>query len=184
MNEFDKYCDNLLDEAKRFLEIADEKQKRDTSDYIEPFLRSSLLLGFSSLEAFIHGIADDFKDSKALTLHEKAFLNEKEVRFKDGEFVISDSIKITRLTERIEFICQKFKPSSINKNAVWWTRLKDGIHKRNSIVHPKNHEKLTIDSVKAILSAIIDCIDIVFLSVYKKHFPGKKHGLKAKCNFG
>ena len=183
MNEFDCYCITLLDEAKRFLEIASEKYKIDQNNNVVPYLRASLLISFSSLEAIVFGVSDDFVDSTALSLHEKAFLDEKEIILKNGDFEISDRLKMTRLTDRIEFLMQKFKPNSLNKNDAWWPQLNEGIRKRNSIVHPRENEKLTIENVRIYIYAIIQCIDAIYRAVYGRGFPQRSLGLTAKNNF-
>ncbi len=60
MEKFDSFCYSLLDESKRFLEKAKSEKEQIN---INAYLHASLLLSISSLEAFINGIADDFKDA-------------------------------------------------------------------------------------------------------------------------
>ncbi|HOA06420.1 MAG TPA: hypothetical protein PK419_00285 [Spirochaetota bacterium] len=179
MDKYDKYCNDLLEEAKRFLEIA----KTKSENYQMPYLHASILISISSLESFVYGISDDFKDSRALTMHEIAFLSEKEILFENGKFQISNKLKMNRLIERIEFIFQRFKQDSLNKNNQWWSQLNEGIRIRNSIVHPKECVSLTYDNVSNTLKAIIQCINELFLVVYKRKFPKFKLGLNSKLNF-
>jgi hypothetical protein len=184
MDVFDEYCVTLLDDAKRFLEIAKDKYKQENNNnHVDPFLRASILIAFSSLEAFVFGITDDFKESEALTIFEKGFLDEKLVDLKNGEFIISKKLKMTRLIERIEFLLVKFKSKKFNKADDWWGHLNDGINKRNSIVHPRDREVLTIENVGQTLTAIITCIDMLFKAVYKRDFPANRLQLISKAEF-
>ena len=59
MDKYDKYCNDLLEEAK-VLEIA----KTKSENYQMPYLHASILISISSLESFVYGISDDFKDSE------------------------------------------------------------------------------------------------------------------------
>ena len=88
MEDFDKFSNNLLEEAKRFFEKAKAESTINSKD---AFLHSSLLLAISSLEAYVNGIADDFKDADSLTLYEKGFLLEKKISLKGySETTLSD----------------------------------------------------------------------------------------------
>jgi hypothetical protein len=182
MDVFDSYCLELLEESKRFLEIAIENNKSGNVDSIKPFLRSSILLAHSSLEAYVNNICLEFETSKALTLHEKAFLLEKEITFANGVFSISERLKMTRLIERIELICTKFK-RPIDRKSSWWSQLKEGIEYRNSIVHPKESKEISIEITKRSIQSIIQCIDALFLAVYKRKFPKSNMELNSKLNF-
>jgi hypothetical protein len=67
--ESDKFSIQLLEEAKRFLERADD------SDTPDAFLHAALLLGFSSLESHLNGVADELKLRKDTTLPDQAVLS-------------------------------------------------------------------------------------------------------------
>ena len=96
MKEFDQYSDDLLEQSKRFLEIA----KRYTDqEAINAYLNAALLISISSLEASVNSLIDDFSKSENFSLLEKSFLNEKELDFKNGVFILSNRIKMSRLTE-------------------------------------------------------------------------------------
>lgn len=183
MDSFDKYSADLLEEAKRFLELAHEKGKVADAIGEQAFLHAALLISISSLEAFIYGISDEFKESHALNLHEKAFLSEKEIYFDKGSFKISNTLKMTRLIERIEFLFQKFKPGYLSKDSNWWPQLTVGIKLRNSIVHPKEFSDIKYDNVENTIRSVIECINQLFLAIYKKSFPGFSMGLDSKLHF-
>lgn len=180
MDNFDKYSVDLLEEAKRFLELAKKKQGASGE---KAYLHAALLVSISSLEAFVNGIADDFKDSTAFSLHERAFLMEREVTLEKGKFKITNRLKMARLTERIEFLFNKFKPNFLAKDADWWSNLRSGIQLRNNIVHPKEFSDIQYRDVEATIKSVISCINQLFLTVYKRSFPGFSLGLESKLNF-
>lgn len=180
MDNFDQYSVDLLEEAKRFLELA--KKKQGTAGE-KAYLHAALLISISSLEAFVNGIADDFKDSNAFNVCEKAFLEERELTLEKGKFKITNRLKMTRLIERIEFLFQKFKPNSLSKDAEWWSKLKDGISLRNAIVHPKEFSDIQYKDVEFTIRAVISCINQLFLTIYKRSFPSISIGLESKLNF-
>ena len=180
MSTFDEFSSNLLEEAKRFFEIAQENR-----DLIarKAYLHASLLLSISSLEAFVNGIAIDFKNVSGLSLHEKAFLEEKQIILKNGEFFITDQLKMSRLTERIEFLFIKFNRALLNKRSKWWQNLKEGISLRNNMVHPKEYHDIKDKQIEATLLAVIECINNLFIAIYRKKLPSFNMGLNSKLNF-
>jgi len=56
MTEFDEFCSSLLEESKRFFEKANETNDNKAK---HAYYHSSILIGISSLEAYINGIASD-----------------------------------------------------------------------------------------------------------------------------
>ena len=105
MNDFDSFSDDLLEQSKHFLELA---QVATEGSVTAAYLHASLLLCVSGLEAFVNGISDDFSSSDNFSIIEKAFLLEKEIELKNGIFQITRRLKMTRLTERIELLWKKF----------------------------------------------------------------------------
>lgn len=180
MSAFDEFSSNLLEEAKRFFEIA--KETGDLSAK-KAYLHASLLISISSLEAFINGIASDFRNASGLSLYEKAFLEEKKIILKDGEFSITEQLKMSRLIERIEFLFKKFDKVRIDKRSKWWQNLKEGISLRNKIVHPKEYHEIQEKQIEATLTAVIECINKLFLAIYKKKLPSFNMGLDSKLVF-
>jgi len=180
MSTFDEFSSNLLEEAKRFFEIA-----KESPDLIakKAYLHASLLLSISSLEAFVNGIAIDFKNVSSLSLHEKAFLVEKQIILKTGEFLITDQLKMSRLIERIEFLFIKFNKALLDKRSKWWQNLKAGISLRNNIVHPKEYHEIKDKQIEATLLAVIECINNLFRAIYRKKLPSFNMGLNSKLSF-
>jgi hypothetical protein len=180
VSTFDEFSSNLLEEAKRFFEIA-----KDSGDLMarRAYLHASLLLSISSLEAFVNGIAIDFKNFSGLSLHEKAFLEEKQIMLKNGKFFITDQLRMTRLTERVEFLFVKFNKALLDKQSKWWQNLKEGISLRNNMVHPKEYHDIEDKQIQATLLAVIECINNLFRAVYRKKLPSFNMGLNSKLNF-
>ncbi len=180
MSAFDEFSSNLLEEAKRFYEIAKNNPDSITN---KAYLHASLLLSISSLEAFVNSIAIEFKNASALSLYEKAFLEEKKIILKKGEFLITDQLKMSRLIERIEFLFTKFNKDLLDKRVQWWQHLKTGISLRNNIVHPKEYHEIKNNQIEATLLAVIECINNLFIAIYKKKLPSFNMGLDSKLNF-
>jgi hypothetical protein len=180
MTDFDQFSDDLLEQSKRFLENAKNCSNPEARN---AYLNASLLISVSSLEAFINSIVDDFSESEQFTLNEKAFLQEKEIEIKNGEFLLSNRLKMSRLTERIEVLAAKFVRNVKYKKEAWWQLLKEGISIRNDIVHPKKNKSIEVEQVERTLMSIIHCVDFIFKSVYGKGFPSLNMGLQSKYDF-
>jgi hypothetical protein len=180
MEKFDLFCDALLEESKRFLEKAKEEKEQIN---ISAYLHASLLLSISSLEAFVNGISDDFREASSLTVHEKSFLLEKDISLSNGEFKLDNRLKMSRLMERIEFLFRKFNYSKLDKQLKWWQHFNEGISLRNSLVHPKEYSEIKFVQIESTLKSVIECIDRLFKAVYKKGFPNIKMGLDSKLTF-
>ena len=180
MEKIDEFSNNLLEEAKRFFEKAKVESTIKSKD---AFLHSSLLLAFSSLEAYVNGISDDFKDADSLNLYEKGFLLEKKISLKNGEFILEDRLKISRLIERIEFLFKKFDSSKLDKRSTWWHNLNKGISLRNSLVHPKEFTQISETQIESTLFAVIECVNNLFLAIYRRKLPSKSMGLDSKLMF-
>ena len=180
MEKFDVFCNVLLEESKRFLEKAKEEKKQIN---INAYLHASLLLSISSLEAFVNGISDDFKGAPSLNVYEKSFIVEKDIVLSNGEFKLGNRLKMSRLIERIEFLFRKFNYSKLDKKLKWWQHLNEGISLRNSLVHPKEYSEIKVPQIESTLKAVIECIDRLFIAVYKRGFPNIKMGLDSKLTF-
>ena len=181
MNEFDKFCNTLLEESKRFFEKARSSKSNEEQ---AAFIHASLLLVISSIEAFVNGITDDFADSNKFSLLEKSLLLEKEVSFTKGTFDLNDKLKISRLNDKIELLYKKFKNNPIDKfSSGWWAELQAGIHLRNQLVHPKESVIISISQLENTIKAVIKCIDELFKMIYKKGYPDLSLGIDSKYNF-
>ena len=118
MTVFDEFCSSLLEEAKRFLEKAVEA---NTEEAKVAYCHSAILIGISSLEAYVNGIAEELITWKDIPLNEKSLLVEKEIELKNGAFRLTNKLRIFRLKDRIEYLYRKFKKSTLKDNdEPWW----------------------------------------------------------------
>lgn len=147
MTEFDSFADQLLEESRALLEKA--KTAEDFSQ--TTYLHSSLLLAISALEACVNSISDEIMIEPycgEYTVHERGLLLEKDVRFDKGRFVLGNSRRIARITDRVEFLYSKFSVNQIDEATKWYANLVQSIDLRNKIVHPKKNMKVTITQVE------------------------------------
>lgn len=176
----DAFASTLLEEAKRFLELAkeaDEPAGRDAN------LHASLMLSFCALEAHVNAVADEMAMTKNLLSHDRGVLLEREVRLEDGQFKLKKELKIFRLEDRILFLHARFSKALLDKKVHWWASLKAALGIRNQLTHPKEATTITVDSVEASIQSIIDAIDALYQAIYGKGFPALSRGLQSKLTF-
>jgi hypothetical protein len=180
MTELDKLSDTLLEQAKRFLEKAEEKNIEN--DAKSAFLNASLLICISGLEAHINSIIDEMVTPVTFTILEQSTLKEKGIGFKNGRYTLNSTLKISRLTEKLEIIFFRFKNVGYRKET-WWGELKNGIILRNKLVHPKEEYSLNEEDVKRTIRSVISCINALYLCVYGSKFHDKNLDLQSKLYF-
>ena len=179
MPEIDEFARYLLEESKRFLEKAsDATDKMAESAY----LHAAVLLAFSSLEAHVNAVGDEFEQRPEFSVHEKGVILEREVRLENGEFVLTNSLKMSRLEDRILFLHSKFA-SPLDRSRSQWSHLKEAIDLRNQLTHPKEAITITEDAVSRAIVAVISTLDSLYQAVYGKPFPAAGRGLQSKLSF-
>lgn len=183
MSEIDLLSTQLFEEAKRFLEKANEMES-DTAA-MSAFAHAALLLGFSSLEAHLNAVAEELTLRPNLSVLDRSILTEREFGLVDGQFQTKLGLKMYRLEDRLTHILVNFStPSSSSPTTLeWWPGLKSGITLRNGLVHPK--EKLRIDgkAVAVALQAILDCLSSLYQRVYGRPFPPGNRALQSMLTF-
>lgn len=180
MTEIDEFAAQLLEESKRFLELANECED---SEGIDAYLHASLMLGFCALEAHVSAVSDDFLLRADLSIHEKAILEEKDVKLQHGEFVSVNSLKMVRLEDRIEFLHHRFSGKPIDRQSTWWSDLNSAMSLRNRLTHPKKITEITSADVMNALKSIINTLDQLYKSLYQTGFPTASRGLQSKLDF-
>jgi hypothetical protein len=180
MADIDDFATTLLEESKRFLEKA-----KEASDTLvrEPNLHAALMLAFSSLEAHVNAIADEFSTIGDLTIHEKAVLLEQEVRLEDGEFKLLSTLRIIRLEDRIQFLHNRFSGKKLDRSQPWWSSLNHAIKLRNRLTHPKDAAQIQESDVRNALQSIVDGLDALYRAIYRRSFPAAGRGMNSKLNF-
>lgn len=181
MAAFDDFSGLLLEEAKRFLEKIKETKDEDAKT---AYIHSAVLIGISALEAYINGISQELVNFHATPIHERAILGEKEVELKNGEFVLTERLKIQRLTDRIQYLYFKYSKTYLTgESETWWGPLKQSLKVRNSLVHPKEEITISEDEVTLLIESVIECLLRLSKIIYKKEYPFRKMGLQSKLTF-
>ncbi|MGB9195531.1 MAG: hypothetical protein WCB53_01250 [Terriglobales bacterium] len=175
MAEIDTFATQLLDEARAFLE---KGRTSETPKASEAYLHAALNLAFCALEAHINAIAEDFLTLSQLSPQERSILSEKKVELEQGEFRLTKRTQIYRLEDRLLFICHRFsKKAPLDRKAAYWSQFKDAMELRNGLTHPKGPAVVTEASVERALLAILQLLDVTYMRVYGKKYPGRKRGL-------
>jgi hypothetical protein len=180
MSQIDDFARSLLEEAKRFLEKADDDGEPAAND---AYLHAALMLAFCSLEAHVNSIGDDFMSRpEALSLHEQGVLLEQEVRLEGGEFKLRSNLRMIRLEDRIRFLLVRFG-KGVDLQMQHWSHLADATKLRNQLTHPKEAIIITSTTVGRAIQAIIDTLDCLYRAIYKEGFPSAGRGLKSRLDF-
>lgn len=182
MNDIDLFASTLFEEAKRFLEKASEA---DSDDGKAAFLHAALLLGISSLEAHINAISDEMIQRGNLSVLHQSVLSERDYAFDKGAFKLTNKLKMYNLIDRVEFLFKQFSihESKLDNRADWWSKLHQGIDKRNSLVHPKSAAPLEFHDVEHAFEGILGVLDALYQSVYGKSFPALGRRFDSKMSF-
>lgn len=180
MNSIDKFSNLLFEEAKRFLEKA--KNEKDDVGQVA-FCHASLLLGFSSLEAHMNALSEELALRDNLDILTKSISLERDFRLDKGRFELTTALKMYRLEDKLEFLFANFSMSVQQPPAVWWGDLKNGMQLRNRLVHPKQSLPLTTEQTGRCLDAIIECLNALYMAVFKKPHPSYKRKLNSNLVF-
>jgi hypothetical protein len=181
MAEIDEFASLLLEEANRFLEKtgSDADKTAQTA-----YSHAALLLAFCSLEAHVNAIADEMSAVKDISVHEQAFLLERDVRLDQGAFVADPaSLKMWRLEDRIMFLHRRFSGQALDKGAPWWGDFKGAMDLRNKLTHPRQAPSIKPDAAKRAIAAIIEALDALYLAIYKRNYPMTQLGLHSQLDF-
>jgi hypothetical protein len=180
LTNIDEFSSTLFEQAKRFLEKAEEESAEEAKS---AFCNAALLLGFSSLEAHINAMADELTLRPNLGILEQSILSESEYKLKGGKFELTGKLKMYRLEDRIQFIIANFSTANPPTAETWWSSLTESIGLRNQLVHPKSGLNITKVQVASCLSAILACLDHLYISVFKKRYPSRNRGLNSHLSF-
>lgn len=180
MSSIDTFSALLFEEAKRFLERA--KTSEDEAGRTA-FCHAALLLAFSSLEAHMNALSEELALRDNLDMLTQSILLEREFKLEKGAFKLTGALKMYRLEDRLEFLFAKFSVSASQLPYPWWTDLKNGMNLRNRLVHPKVSLPLTPTETGKCLEAIIECLNSLYLAIFKKPHPSYKRKLDSNLGF-
>jgi hypothetical protein len=173
----DEFASQVFEEAKRFLE------KYDDPPHVPAYLHAAISLAFSSFEAHVNAISEEFLTRPELNVWERGFLSEKRVQFDDGEFSLLDNLKMEKLEDRLLFICRRFSTKPIDRTSPMWGNFRSALKLRNQLTHPKQVIEITKQQVSAALEAILEILDYTYRSLYKQPYPTKHLGLQSMLDF-
>lgn len=175
MSDFVEYSRSLMDTAKGFRAHALELEEGEVK---QAFMRAALLHACSFLEAHLNYMADHFAYNTMFSLHEKGILLEREVRFEGGEFHLTNTLKISRIIDRIDLMLSKCSANPAEEKVGWFSDLVRALKIRNSLVHPKEVHTLYDEDVKMALLCMLNAADKLYFVVFKKGLPYAKKGIE------
>ena len=175
MSASDRFSKELWGSAKWFFQCGTEAEEIAKQ---QAYYRAAIFHAFAFLESEVAIIGEHFKSSHVMTVHEKAMLLERQVKFRAGGFHIASGTKFPNLEEKMELLVKKFNEAIITE-AHWWSKLKTSISIRNTIAHPKNDTVLTKLQVSLALKSVLDCISSLYLAVFNKKLPYAALGIEA-----
>jgi hypothetical protein len=173
-NDADEFSIRLLEEAKRFLEKAEEAKEP------EPYWHAALIIAFCSLESHLNAIADELADWDVSVLDQSVLL-EREIRLDAGAWNLGDS-RIFRTEDRIKFVMLRFGQVRA-ADYPWWSDLLEGTKARNGLVHPRSTVVVNQALVSRYMKAIVDGLNDIYLAVFKKGHPAFGRGLQSSASF-
>ena len=153
MAETDLFANDLLEEAKRFLEKAGDSS--DPSAKMAS-LHAALMLSFCALEAHINAIGDDLSTQTSLSVHEKGILLERDVRLKEGDFRISNSSRMSKLEDRIELLYAKFSGTPLDRSMTSWS----GRLSERSSTHWMHSTKSSTNGLSLLLAGALHHVSV------------------------
>lgn len=134
---------DLIEDSTYFLHEA-EKLDRPNVQQKERLIRASILAAWAGFEGWINKTASDFATSmKGLQDLERAFLIEKRVELKSGQFTISNSDKYESTENKMEFLIVTLAGKKLDKSDKYWVDFGRAKKVRDSIVHPKVDHRVT-----------------------------------------
>lgn len=181
MQEIDIFANQLLEEARRFFEKATEATDGSSKD---ANLHAALMLSFCALEAHVNAMGEEFASRLELPVHAKGILLEKDVKLHRGEFGLTESLRMARLEDRIEFLHVSVAGKQIDRpSAEWRGKLSTAINLRNKLTHARDVPAICEADVQHAIEAIIATLDALFRVLYSSGLPSANRGIRSKLSF-
>lgn len=177
MSDFAVFSRSLIESAKFLAKLGNSEKQTGIK---QSFYRASLYHSLAYVEAQVNDLSDHFSDDSKLSVHERAFLTEKNIQLEKGEFTIQSSLKMTRLSDRIEFLSAKFgsSPEFISE----FDTLKKFLRLRNVLAHPKEAREITSDEVNGAIKASIAVSNHLALTIFGKGLSYASRSLDPKID--
>jgi len=156
-----------------------EAQAASSKKRANAYIIGSILNSWLSIESFINNMMQDFTtlSGDTYTVHERGFLEEKQVRFetegaKAGTFCIESREEYRRIEDKILFLIAKFgKRGKVDKGASVWQNFEKMKEKRNNLTHPRRRREieLKLEDAQDAIEVAKSVIDFVSQEVWKKN---------------
>lgn len=157
----------LIREADAFLVNA----KGENDEFLRAmYIKSAIAFSWFGLEGFVNIALSDFLSIKSLKIHERAFIQEQNLRFNEGEFIIGGN-KYYSTEDKLFFFLKRFGNYKINKNSAIWNQFQKLEEWRHALVHPKEGRSVAVFTIKHATEALAvakTLISLVYKRVYKK----------------
>jgi len=158
----------LLKESQEFLKLA--KFEKSDKFLREMYIKASIAFAWFGLEGVINLITSDFLVLKNLPLHEKAFIEEKNIEFQEGEFKINGK-RYRSTKDKLLYLLKNFGNYNMSQKGILWNKLNNLEEMRNALVHPKGSpsiKKFKEKNAEEGLKTVISIIEILYKKIYKK----------------
>ena len=178
MTDLSGFSRNLLESAKFFLQQGKRERKGKRK---QACFRAALYHSLAYVEAQVNDIAEHFTASGPFTMHELGFLLEKVITLKQGRFVMDGSLKMSRLTDRIDLLANHFGEDPVELPR--YELLKDALRRRNALSHPKADIELTDAEVVAAIEASVSVCSRLAKCIFGKDLPYADRGLDPTSDY-
>lgn len=137
--------------ARKYVSLAEDKVRYQED--VEWLLIPATILAWSAIESFVNNRCDDLNSLPAdiFELHERAFLQEKYLRFEDkgtdiGKFVLEGN-NYQALENKIFFLLAKMgsRDATALKSGALWFRFKAFKDARDSLAHPRRDTEIILN---------------------------------------
>lgn len=131
----------------------------------------------------MNALADELGMREGLDTLEKSILQEKDFILRKGAFELKKELKMYRLEDRLLFLFARFSNGVEPTTHIWWGELKGGMDLRNRLVHPKDPLQLTPAETAKAMTAIIECLNALFMAIFKRPHPSYNRKLDSMLTF-
>ena len=133
------------------------------------------------MEAQVNDTAEHFIEYGSFTIPELGILLEKDVTLEQGRFVMRDTLKMARLTDRIDLLVAHFGEDLIELPLYQF--LKGALKRRNALSHPKTDIELTDAEVVAAIEASVSVCSGLAKRIFGKGLPYADRGLEPTSEY-
>lgn len=141
------------------------------------FSELAVVSAFSSLEGMLSYVFEHFSGSQNFDVFEKSIIQEKGIRLQKGVPTLVDR-RFHSIEDRIQFLFWRFSGAPFDNTKKWWPEFLNSVSIRNEIMHPKKEFEMSIDDAERAVSSVLQVIDDLMVTVFKKNWPRANKGLQ------